>query len=370
MIKLKTPPAPQSDFSHKCPVCFDGVETKHIRHRCLNHFGYCGEEPDPKLANFFNLPRETGFGRVIPAVGAAKDVVCDRCNSPTEAICPACHSALPKAFPLENHRTIVLMGGKGTGKSTYLAALTHMLMTRGHETLGYTVEFPDEATQGILKDVYHEPLFERRQCPDQTRPMAHNPTLLQPILARCQGPQGRVQTLSFFDASGQDLAERALLSYRKRLLNADAVFFFLDVESLLSTGETGPAAGDFNLDLQALLTIFRERPTMPSLAFVVPMLDALIPVFPKRSALMRSGFSKDGYREEDSKALSYEIQGYLGTWYGTNGMKVIANNFPQNRFFALSSLGYPPTDQGVDLIASHRILDPLAWVLAQWAPAP
>lgn len=374
MIKRKQQSVLHAHAPSKCPVCFEIFDIKTIQLRCLNQFGYCAEEPDPKLASFFNLPREMTFARIVPnGVSTQKEGMCDQCQSSTERICPGCHSTLPLDFPLENPKNILLFGSRACGKSTYLSVLTKGLFKNSDENLDHIFECRDETSLGILNDLYHDPLFGRRESLAPTRPVHQNPTLLQPLITRFQslekvekGEKQKVCSISFFDASGQDLEERNFTPYRKRLVHADAIIFFIDVDSLQEDPNAHQSNSTFNLEVHALLNLLREQATMPSIAFVVSKLDTFVTLLPKRSPLMRSGLSKEGYKDEDSASLSYEIQGYLGAWYGTNVMKVIENNFPHHRFFALSSLGYPPENGKLDIIAPHRVEDPLAWLLNSW----
>ena len=370
-LSFQTKSAPKSA---QCPICFEKIES-YTNYRCRNEFDRCEEEHDHKLSSFFGLPPQTPFGRVF-TYSLSSDkfdqnlVQCESCDSPADLICSECHSTLPVPFPLNNPKNIIVFGPKNVGKSTYLASLFQQLGMDSMDHFGCTFESHDEATDAISQEAYMRPIFGQRTVLPTTRNIHRNPTLHQPMIFRWKTPASEEKniknktdlSLSFFDMSGEDFETRHFEKYHKKFQYADGFLFFVNTESLLEGGYQNT----FNLEAHAFLNIYKNLPKKPPVAIILPKLDEFVGKLPRKSIFFRNSLDQGVYDLEDGESLSYELQGYLSSWLGSNATSLLRDQIQEHRFFALSSLGCPPNGKNIDILSPHRVMDPLAWLKHLW----
>jgi len=284
----------------ECPYCLAQFFLSKAPFRCQSPKEVCVPIKDEVYANHYPLHKEQEQGQVIKVGFSFKKAKCGLCLKKTSTrICPACHAELPLNF---NNYLISIIGATEAGKTAYLTALIKELLWQEAAEFGLT-----------LTPLSMPPLENHYAFHFHT--VSQEGTLI--------------------------LKEINSLKKEARFLKASKGFICLmDVLSAIDQEELEPATTqamaryleDF-LKEQGVLQI--KTPT----AFVLTRLDMFKEIFPKSSLLLQpTGESHPGvYINSAGIALSKEVMGYLGAWFGWSFLKRLQYLFSRRRFFSISS---------------------------------
>jgi GTPase SAR1 family protein len=319
---------------------------------------------------------------------------------------------LPVAVAKGEVRSLVLavIGEKGAGKSTFLGALIQQLVEgRLAERAGITPVWPQDSfdvelrelvsSRALYKKRYGDALFgDNRRTLEGTKSIKTNHTLRTPLIyelrfdhrPRWQRPlppwawaNQRVTDLIVYDTAGEDLETPAIVEHYYRYLPwVDGVIFLIDPMRLASVRQLlqpaaprglaeGPSRASnifANFLKQYSLTgppVYRDIST--PVAVVVSKSDELVDVVGHSSPLLSPSDHTGGLDLKDAKRTSEDVRGFLKIW-GESNLVGALKRFPRAGFFAVSSLGHrPPEDGRIDpgSYSPKRVVDPLFWILYQ-----
>jgi len=378
-----------------CPYCYHAFADRDILFRCTGQAGTnrAACKPQRDLV----LERETGqFATLLPPVFETRkstdEAICPWCHEPSRIqVCPRCHSRLPATFRSADGRMIALAGPSMAGKTAYMTVLIHELRHGAGERLNAWATAADDTTHERFTRDYDSPLyrksllFRRTTTPGQSN--------IQPLVFRfTMTPQSGFRRrqkellLSFADGAGEDLVNDVKIDLMIRYLAAaDGVITLIDplqlphVRNALSPDVTLPPAlppdqiSAFGRITELLLAGSGATIVSKPVAVVLTKMDALWSLIPAGSALRESVRLAPVFDESGSAAMERETTNLLIKWGAGQIVETARNSYSRSRFFAVSSLGAPPTDgnrvhpQG---IRPHRMTDPFIWLLSQFSFVP
>jgi len=194
-------------------------------------------------------------------------------------------------------------------------------------------------------------------------------------------------SLVLFDTAGEDLQSGASIdTYLRYLAAAHGVIFLIDPLQIDSIRQM--VAGEAPLPTQNtppdeivahITQLIRSARGMKAaarirtpLAVVFSKVDALWPHVPADSYLHRRSNHAGAFDERDSIELNDELQSRLEKWEGGLLGRQLSQNYADYRFFAVSALGSPPSDDGVAAhgISPFRVEDPVLWLLTKARMVP
>ncbi|MBN2469789.1 MAG: hypothetical protein JXN59_03605, partial [Anaerolineae bacterium] len=371
-----------------CPFCFTQFSAAEALFRCGNP--RCpGREEDEIYADFQGLMTPQTMGAVFSAGlegrrnRPQRTAACPDCGAEThKRVCPTCHYELLYDAGLTEERTIAIMGGRGTGKSNYIA----MLIDRLENEIGAHFEagvraMGDRTRERYDRDFY-TPLFRNNQVIPPTRTAGVDIATRTPLVFRIQFSTGKAANLVIFDTAGEDMQSLETISTEARyLLFADALIFLMDplqipaIRQLVPERQLPPA--DPGAEPEYIVGRLRElyeqefglrgqdRITKP-VAFALSKVDMLYPLLDPGSALFRTGEHFDGLNTRDLQSVHSEVGAYLRAWLGQRFETLVRMNFATYHYFGVSSFGKAPEgpsgQQTVEGAAPLRIEDPILWI--------
>jgi len=379
-------------FRLACPYCYEIFPEWEIEFRCSGRAGpdgkRCEPAPDPQ--------RQNRLGAAGDELHTFRDIrhryrsVCRESGAQTTIrVCPRCHSVLPVYFGRIRSQLIALVGARDSGKTVFMTVFMHEFGHRLGDRLGASIPGADDETRGSFPRDYERRLYEGRQLPTPTLPVAserqgHRPPMVfkfkRQVRSRLSG-RTRQTLLSFFDTAGEDLITKASIELNGRYLEAaDAIILILDPLQMaggrrLAAREAlqqDPRLEDDPYSVLQRITEMlqaghRDRRVRKPLAVVFTKLDALWHEFPEGSPLNRPEPKCAGCDEVDSLDVHRHVQALLHDWDGRQIDQYLQHNYRCYQYFGVSALGAIPTpDRQVSgVIAPYRVGDPILWLLCK-----
>jgi hypothetical protein len=195
----------------------------------------------------------------------------------------------------------------------------------------------------------------------------------------------KTSMLTFFDTAGEDLREEDVMLVENRYISLSKGLVFLldplqipDVRDRLKGRVPLPEPEDESRDIivrvsgmirNVLGIPLRDRIKIP-IAVTFSKIDAIRDILDPRSPLRWASPHRDGFDEAASMAVHESVRAHLQLW----NAQAIENNlngaFETYRFFGISSLGAPPSADGVlyneSAPAPLRVEDPMLWLLNRY----
>jgi GTPase SAR1 family protein len=375
-----------------CPFCFKRNNISKLKFRCI--YAQCdGQQPDPIIAKF--------QGGVSPRMGAVidppkkgfsflggstvREANCPTCQQETtKKICPNCHYELRHAASNVEEKTIAVIGGRASGKSSYIAVLIDRLKNEiGRNFNAGVMAYGDDINDRYQRSFY-KPLFIDGRVLDATRRAADNPEVKKPLIFRItfdnKGKRKAVN-LVLFDTAGEDMENTDSLSAEARYITeSDGIVFLIDpfqIDTVRQSGSGDLPAKQPNADpnqiVRRLFELHEQKQKIKPggkinkpVAFTLSKSDALFPLIDPSSALHNSGEHFGYLNMRDTQSVHTEISSYLQAWMGYEFDNNVRANFDCYRYFAVSPLGKAPTkDNRVEGISPLRIEDPLLWLFSE-----
>ncbi len=370
-----------------CPFCFTRFPLAEAPFRCGNprcegrvedpvYAEYQGLLAPEKMGPIFSVGAEPGRSRRAAAAGT-----CPSCGHETHRrVCPTCHYELLHDAGRAAERLIAVIGGRGTGKSNYIAMLINQLENIAGVALGVAIRAVGDRTRERYERDFYAPLFRQNRVIPPTQTAAVDPATRTPMVFRLTTNEGGVANLVLFDTAGEDMQALSTMSSEARyILHADALLFLLDPLQIPAVRQMLPAehlpppdpGAEPEYIVERLRELYEqyyglksaERITRP-VAFTLSKIDMLLPLLDPGSGLRHNA-------EDDQDSVHAEIAACLEMWMGPRLTTLIRADFARYRYFGVSSFGRPPEGaasgaQTVTGLAPIRVEDPIRWILSEF----
>lgn len=307
--------------------------------------------------------------------------------------------------PSNAHLRVVLIGAKRSGKTTYLQALLNYLRYQLADQMGAAMfavndedlelselklsQMEDFVLKGNLPPGTQtaRPFHERGDAGEKSS-LDPRRTFRYSFLGKDSHP---IQQIDFVDVAGEDMdAVETMEYYGDKIRNCDLLIFLVDPLQLPSVklALAGlPLPAESASPMTALLNLQRVlsapdkvKNQNQRVAFVVSKFDG-IEKLSERPKTMMSGLltpgmalqrdpflmgnlpSKRFYEDHEGVKLDRETRAVFRKLGAEAFVNFADANFPNNRFFVVSSLGHATHKMSVDAagISSFRISDPIRW---------
>lgn len=390
-----------------CPYCYERIDRRRLAYQCTGRGvpgrAGCTRTVDPARSGL------TGYGApmlpVFPAPGGALSVLtgglrrapCPRCGGPTGVrACPVCHTPLPAAFAEADVPLVGVVGGKGAGKTVYLAVLNHELRHAVRRRFDADIRFSgDQQPVGagfgsprLWLENYEKALFEDGSLPEGTAAAETGrrvPLVMEWRQPRTRNGRSRYATtlLSFYDAAGEDFASEYSKA-QKYVEIAHGLVVLLDPWQLpdlppeVAVPSAAVAGAEKPIDVLNRVTELLRAGTGGStgkllrtpLAVVFAKIDALYPALDPDDPVLARPPEVAGY-DEDAGATTHEHVRALLHRFGADDIDAhLRHTYRDFRYFAVSALGTPPdyADGRIDAggVRPLRVEEPLLWLLSRW----
>ena len=377
-----------------CPFCFMDFPPQKIKFRCDN-LECAGKAPDPIYTSYRNLP-EQDMGYVLIPPWRPSDLMsnamkCNVCEKMSYTrLCPHCHFELPSDIGQNEQYIIAIIGGRGTGKSHYIASLIHRLQTEIGQQFKVSVQMMGESTEERWESEFNQPLFVRKETIPQTRTAKVNQSVRSPLMFSfkfIRGKRKRVLTVSFFDSAGEDMTELSNNDVLNRYIcHAHGIIFLLDPLQIPQVRQQLPkSAQNVALALPPpnwksaperivadLRRLFQKEYNLQSkqtitvpIAFTLSKIDMLKPILDPGSALLDQSFHPGFVDLKDLQTVDTQVKTSLSEWINPAFITGIQSEFDYYKFFGVSALGEQPDASGhLRKVNPLRVEDPFLWLLS------
>lgn len=388
-----------------CPYCFTRLGQDEVVYRCTS--GGCSPEPDLVASEMagWEVPTTNMYRQVrteqmdfLPTA-----IPCRACSAPcSQEVCPTCHRDLPARWRDNNVFTLAVLGGRGCGKSVYIAVAVETL-TRYVQSRGWTISAETTGTHDVYSSRYYAPLFKENKAMDSTPNMETGGAYQRDPLIWSVGG-GPVSNLHIImrDVAGEDVEKRMAGTPKEFSFidRADLVVFLFDPLMLESVRQVlsgvipdvdpermGARPGDVlprvldqtvsgSANLALVISKFDSLQQMPqsksplAAVFANPAAHFNQDVTMRRTQMSPEQAWSDF--EADSEFLDAEVRALFDLIHEETvtliaDQAVQAGRVRQVRHFAVSAVGESPlhkdqlTERG---ISPFRVLDPILWGLA------
>ncbi len=358
-----------------CPNCFHTFKADAVRFECTN--------PDcADYGQLFDAP-SSGFSLFGGNVPVRTD--CPTCAVETfKRHCPECGFELTHDAGLNEEFTVAIIGGRGTGKSTYIAALIHRLKNEVGLAFGVGVGAMNDYTRERFRKDFETPLFRNKTLLAATLSARQETDTKTPMIFRVTFKK-KVVNLVLFDTAGEDMQSLDMMSVEARYISfADALIFLLDplqidtVRQQLAGTNIPLPAPDPGAEPQLIVERLRQlyerqfnlrgtRKIKKPIAFTLAKIDALYSILDPSSNLHSTSGHDGAVNVADMESVHTEIGSILLNWMGAAFENFVKANFDNYRFFGTSALGTPPNvNNEIVAVSPHRVEDPLLWIFLQF----
>jgi hypothetical protein len=348
-------------------------------------------------------PRQRADSRVVVRLlrhfRPTSQAACPQCERPTaRAVCPLCGAELPAVGLGDPVVPLVVVGPRGAGKTVWVSVVLRDLEQRLGPARSFVIDPADAFTRrhaSELQAAIDANAGRAAPGPRPNPPCDYHPDALRPLVFRYRG--ARSAWLSIFDTPGADWDERreVFVAGAPFVAASGAWAYLLDptrldaVDSELRRRDWDrPARRPRRQALDAsswrrvhpadevrFLGTFLERagrafPADGSLALVLTKFELWGELAPPGTLLRALA---DGVPQawpwdaRTEQTLHEETEALLVRWAGETFLQQLDRKFPRHRFFAASSLGQPPADDGTIVMppVPFAALAPALWVLRE-----
>jgi GTPase SAR1 family protein len=378
-----------------CPFCFSKFSTAEILFRCTNR--NCDDRTVDKIYDSFQgissgdlmgrvfSPDTNFFERTVNRFNPPRDATCPTCNRRTsKRICPTCHFELMYDAGSSKEEIIAVIGGRSTGKSSYIAVLIQRLKNEVGADFNAAVMAIGDGTRNRYENDFYKPIFKDNTLIQATKSGGVDSRTKTPMVFRITiDNQGRRKAVNLvlFDTAGEDMRSLDLMSAEARyILHSDAIIFLLDplqieaVRQQLSQSDIPPLIPDaapipiverlYELHEKQFGMRPEDKITKP-IAFTLAKIDVLFPIIDPSSVLHYTSNHKGYLNLSDIQSVHTEISTYLQSWLGLNFNNLVKTHFQKYKYFGISSFGKSPTNGEINGISPLRTEDPLLWILQE-----
>lgn len=383
-----------------CPFCYNRFTLDQVEYR-VSH-PKAPQSKDEKLSDYYDnavnqgpiISRASGgLNRLKNRFVAPRSVQDSATGHPADVrICPHCHNPLPNFFDRIESHIISIIGGRGSGKTSYIAVLINEIKRQGYslnlslfpQDVGI---YPNELTSLRYQKKYYDPLYNNLKEFGQTQDSERDVYPLIYELRSNKKQRGKKKNLFlvFYDTAGENLNQLNRMERMANFVtNSSGIIFLLDsfqvpkvAEELKKQGVSITAAqGGFHgvldqlkqlLEKQERITMNQQSRTPMAMAF--SKFDELIRqgLVPSDYELCHKSHHEDHglYNGEEVETISEEIKSLLAEWGHQAFLEDTASVFRHHAFFGISAFGETPKGGRLTDVRPHRALDPLLWILDQ-----
>ena len=379
-----------------CPFCFNKFSSTKILFRCSN-INCADRTPDKIYDSYQGLPPgktsslmgrvfspTTNFlGRTVNRFNSPREANCPTCKRTTnKRICPTCHFELMYDVGSTTEEIVAIIGGRSTGKSSYISVLIQRLKNEVGADFNAAVMAIGDGTRTRYENDFYKPIFKDNKELQSTQSGRTNSTIKIPMVFRItidnQGKRKAVN-LVLFDTAGEDMTSLDLMSAEARyILYSDAIIFLLDplqIESVRErlSGVDLPALVPDAAPIPIVERLYElhekqfgmrpEEKIKKPIAFTLAKIDVLFPIIDPGSVLHYSSNHRGYLNLSDMQSVHTEISAYLENWLGLNFNNLIKTNFKKYKYFGVSAFGKSPVNGKLNGVSPLRTEDPLLWIL-------
>ncbi len=373
-----------------CPFCFETFPSDQVQFRCANS-ACTGKAPDPKFATYQGLDPKASYGQVFDATpskgffkrGDSHSAKCPTCNRETQKrVCKNCHFELMHDAGTTEEYSIAIIGGRSSGKSTYIATLIRRLKNEVGSNFHASVNAMNDFTRKRYLDDFETPLFRNKRLLPPTQTASVGSKLKTPMVYRItfdNNGKRKAANLVLFDTAGEDMQSLDAMSAEARYIcYADAIIFLLDPLQIDAVrdelnGENLPNEDPGAEPIQIIerlrelyervLKLKAIQKVEKPIAFTLSKVDRLYPIIDPGSGLHHTGEHFGMLNSTDTQSIHTEIQNYIETWIGPSFQNTVQAQFAKFRYFGISAIGSAPTIDGrIETIAPIRVEDPILWI--------
>jgi hypothetical protein len=298
---------------------------------------------------------------------------------------------LPANFADGPSPLIGMVGGKNAGKTVYTTVLAHELRHNIRRRFAADIWFAGDrlggdGTVADWLDNYENALFGKSQLPETTPSAADGIKI--PLVLQWRQPRYifgqevyRTTTLSFYDASGEDMTSQEFVNGQAYLTSASGLIALLDPFQLrgvhdrisVPTYATRDSEPPINVLtritelLRASGGIRARRKISTPVAVVFSKIDAFFAMLGEGHPLRRKARAGNCYDELAGQDTDEHMRRLLADLDADNIDAHLRHNYRTFRYFAVSSLGAEPdyanklVDHGG--VRPFRVDEPLLWLL-------
>jgi GTPase SAR1 family protein len=375
-----------------CPFCFSKFSSADILFRCNNIS--CPDRSIDKVYDSYQgmssgligrvfSPKISFFERNFNRSNLPREANCPACNRTTaKRICPICHFELMYDVGTSQEEIIAIIGGRSTGKSSYIAVLIQRLKNEIGADFNAAVMSIGDTTRNRYENDFYKPIFKDSKLIQATKSGGVDSLTKTPMIFRItidNHGKRKAVNLVLFDTAGEDMRSIDLMSTEARyILHSDAIIFLLDplqidaVRQQLSSVDIPPLIPDaapipiverlYELHEKEFGMKPGDKITKP-IAFTLAKIDVLFPIIDSSSVLNYTSNHKGYLNLSDVQSVHTEISTYLQSWLGLNFNNLVKTHFQKYKYFGVSSFGKSPTNGRINAISPLRTEDPLLWIL-------
>lgn len=379
-----------------CPYCYNKIDPKKVLYRCTGRNApgrpVCTKNEDPRRVAELGdaTPTYPTFDPERSRLPRRASPECPRCNGPSSIrVCPVCHSTLPANFTIDSP-LFGIVGVRGSGKTVMLTMVTQELKTTvARRFRGVIDDVGSSRLLAKLGTMRAEMTSGDRRLPDQTAVYSRSETV--PAVFEWQLPrEGRGGTrtvstiLSFYDTSGEDLANVDSAREQHYLAAADGIILLLDPFGFPENRTTALTRGvdpsslhdEPRRVLRNVTELLRladnlapNKKIKRPLAVVLAKIDAFFDQVDPDHPIRRPSATGPYFAEQESLDLHNHVAALISQWGGDDVLNMLELNYTSYRFFVASALGSEPdyrtgtvSNRGVQ---PHRVTEPLLWLMAR-----
>lgn len=383
-----------------CPYCYNKINQARLAYLCLGRgvpggTTRCAKAVDPTRSQMTNVsvPSYPCFTLETKGpLGSPRQAPCPTCGGVTGVrACPLCHTPLSATFAESRSPLVGMVGGKGAGKTIYMAVLHHELRTAVRRRFQADIRMTGDQQGGAGSprqwlERNEEQLFIDGKLFDQTASAVAG--MRAPVVIEWRQPKRRLgmQTfdttvLSFYDAAGEDLTNQDRVHTQAYLGVAGGLILLLDPWQLpgararIDVPDAAIRGAAPPLEVLGMITDMlrtthqvktRRKVTVP-LAVVFAKMDAFFPVLGSNHPLLTKPPTRPGYDEATGQSTHEHVRAMLHE-YGADDIDAHLDlHYSSYRYFAVSALGAPP-DYAAEVVDAggvqpFRVEEPLLWLL-------
>jgi GTPase SAR1 family protein len=384
-----------------CLFCFQDFPAQNLHFRCKNpncrgnQATSGAAELDTTFAEYRKLPPSPMGHSFLSGGGglfgrSASSAKCNLCSQESYyPLCPKCHFELPHDITQIEQHIIAIIGGRGTGKSHYIAALVNSLQREVGANFKIAVQMIGDETRKRWKDGYYTSLYEQNRELNQTdSATVAGSKVKEPMIFRLtfmeEGSKKNKRAINLvcFDTAGEDMAAGDIMDQQTLYIShAVGLVFLLDPLQMRAVRAKGgldqwtlqknQITSDPEEIIGRLCELFSKKKQLVKdqvpihVAFALSKIDALYPLMEPDSALHHSGHHFGELNLGDVLTVDSELKDLLADWISPGFCTTITSRFASSRYFGVSALGATPAPDGSIKPNSLRVEDPFLWILYQ-----
>lgn len=352
-----------------CPKCFTKYPSGERLLSCQNPD--CEQHGKQLRENQANI-REDGL---------AHCATCEREIS--KSFCPHCGFEYSGKHSIAEMLGVSMVGAERAGKSHFLTVLLNSVkneMAAAYDCSLYPLGGDNTIEQ--YNRQYFQPLFEQGRLLSSTAQEDVEPLIYSLVFPE-NSPNGKTTNITFYDACGANFySESEMEQSNRSIYNSKAILFLIDPTQFSIIRDRRRAGGKpvCEVDPGTLLsrTIhliragsgknnIRQKISIP-IAICLTKMDIVRPWLDPSSFISNPSrhLRYTGFDSIDFESCNMEIMSLIHKWGGKELINQVSSQFTTYGYFAFSSLGQEPTDDGrVQHIRPHRVMDPFLWLLYQ-----